>query len=136
MKKGALIFIILFAVAAGAASLIIYAKWNKPHENVEAITGIKVNAVDLFQAFSENERQATETYNGKVIEVTGTVAAVEKNQEGKTILQLQSNDPLFGINCTMEQETDVKQSETVTIKGVCSGFTTDIILIRCYLIKK
>ena len=136
MKKRALILIILFAVAAGAASLIIYAKWNKPHENVEDITGIKVNAADLFQAFSENEQQATNTYNGKVIEVTGTVAAIEKNQQGKTIVQLNSNDPLFGVNCTMEHDADVKQSETVNIKGVCSGFTTDVILIRCYLIKK
>ena len=71
-----------------------------------------------------------------MIEVTGAVAGINTNQEGKTIVQLQSNDALFGVNCTMEKETGIKQGETVTIKGVCSGFTTDVILIRCYLIKQ
>jgi DNA/RNA endonuclease YhcR with UshA esterase domain len=117
MKKRSLIFFILLAALIGAA-FIIYAKWNKPHENVEDLPGTKITAAELFRAFAENEQQATKTYNGKVIEVTGVVTAIETNQEGKTIVQLQSND------------------ETVTIKGVCSGFTTDVILIRCYLIKQ
>ena len=135
MQKRSLIVFILFAVVAGAIFLF-YVKWNKPHENVEDQTGISVNASELFAAFAENEQLATKTYNGKVIEVTGAVSAVETNQEGKTIVQLQSNDALFGINCTMEKEPGIKQGETVTIKGVCSGFTTDVILIHCYLIKK
>ncbi|HTH32610.1 MAG TPA: hypothetical protein VL946_14770 [Lacibacter sp.] len=135
MKKRLLIFFILLAALIGAA-FMIYAKWNKPHENVEDLPGTKITAAELFRAFAENEQQATKTYNGKVIEVTGVVTAIETNQEGKTIVQLQSNDALFGINCTMEKEPGIKQNETVTIKGVCSGFTTDVILIRCYLIKQ
>lgn len=136
MKKRSLIIVILFAVAIGTALFLFYAKWNKPHENVESLAGIKLNAADLFQQFSENEQQATKAYNGKVLEVTGLVSDIEKNQEGKTIVQLQTNDLMFGINCTLEKETTLKKGEAVTIKGVCSGFTTDVILIRCYLIKK
>jgi hypothetical protein len=136
MKKRSLIYFILFVVLLIGAAFMIYAKWNKPHENVADLPGIKITAVELFRAFAENEQQATPTYNGKVIEVTGAVAGINTNQEGKIIVQLQSNDALFGVNCTMEKETGIKQGETVNIKGVCSGFTTDVILIRCYLIKQ
>lgn len=136
MKKRSLIAFVLFAVLIGAAILFLYTKWNKPPESVENAEAVKVSAADLFQAFSENEQQATQTYNGKVLEITGIVSSTATNQQGKTIVQLQTNDPLFGINCTMEKEASIKDGETITIKGVCSGFTTDVILIRCYLVKK
>lgn len=136
MKKRMLIVFILFAVLIGSALLLIYSKWNKAPGSIEKADAVQLNAVGLFREFSENEQQATEAYNGKVIETTGIVGSTVTNQEGKIIVQLQTNDPLFGINCTMEKDPGVKQGETVTIKGVCSGYTTDVILIRCYLIKK
>ena len=136
MKKRSLIVFILFAVLIGAAILFIYTKWNKATESIENAEAVQLNATDLFRAFSENEQLATQTYNGKVLEITGIVSSTATNQEGKIIVQLQSHDPFFGINCTMEKEEMIKEGETVTIKGVCSGFTTDVILIRCNLIKK
>lgn len=136
MKKRSLIFLILFTVLIGSALLLVYTKWNKAPESIENIEALQISAVDLFLAFSENEQQATETYNGKVLEITGIVSSTATNQDGKKIVQLQTNDPLFGINCTMEKESEIKEGKTVTIKGVCSGFTTDVILIRCYLINK
>ncbi|MEJ8842281.1 hypothetical protein WG954_07790 [Lacibacter sp. H375] len=136
MKKRSLIVFILFAVLIGAAIFFIYTKWNKAPESIENAEAVRINAADLFREFAENENQATQTYNGKVLEITGIVSSTAINQQGKTIVQLQTNDPLFGINCTMENETTINDGETVTIKGVCSGFTTDVILIRCYLIKK
>ena len=135
MKKRSLIIYILFAVLIGAAILFIYTKWNKAPESIENAGAVQLNATDLFRAFSENEQQATQTYNGKVLEITGIVSSTATNQEGKIIVQLQSHDPLFGINCTMEKEEMIKEGEAVTIKGICSGFTTDVILIHCYLIK-
>lgn len=136
MKKRSVIVFILFAALIGAASLFFYTKWNKPHKSVENADAVQIYADDLFSAFSENEQQATEKYNGKVLEITGTVSSTATNQEGKTIVQLQTNDPMFGINCTMEKNTTLKEGETVTLKGICSGFTTDVIIIRCYPINK
>ena len=136
MKKRSIIIFILFAVLIGAALFFFYTKWNKPPESVEKADAVQLNADDLFRAFSENEQQATQTYNGKVLEITGIVSSTATNQEGKTIVKLQTSDLMFGINCTMENDPGIKHGENVTIKRVCSGFTTDDILIRCYLIKK
>ena len=136
MKKRSLIVFILLAVLIGTTIFFIYTKWNKAPASIEKADAVQLNATDLFRAFSENEQQAMQTYNGKVLEITGIVSSTATNQEGKTIVQLQSHDPLFGINCTMEKEEMIKEGEAVIIKGICSGFTTDVILIRCYLIKK
>lgn len=135
MKKTTAYWFLLLLLMVIASLAVVYAVWNKPHENIEAVDGIKIPATELFLAFTENEKKAAEKYNGKVLEVTGTVSAVETNQQGQTIIRLQSNDVLFGINCSMEQKTTVQVAATVTIKGSCSGFTTDVVLIHCYLIK-
>lgn len=126
----------LAALLICSALILFYYKWNKPHQDIAVTTGIKIDATDLFREFSETEKTATAKYNGKVLEINGIVSDISTNQEGKKIVQLQTDDPLFGINCTMEKNIKLKQGETVTLKGICSGFTTDVIIIRCYPINK
>lgn len=135
MKKRVYILVVLTLLISSAVILFYY-KWNEPHQTIADVAGIKIDAADLFREFSETERQATEKYNGKVLEINGVISAVSTNQEGKTIVQLQTNDLMFGINCTMEKNANFKEGETVTLKGICSGFTTDVIIIRCYPINK
>lgn len=135
MKKRFYFFLFFLLLVCCVSLIVIYYTWNKPHEDVEHAAGIQLTAPDLFREFSEQEKQATEKYSGKVLEVSGIVNAVTVNQQGQTIISLQSDDLMFGVNCTMEKNTIVKEGSTVTIKGLCSGFTTDVILIRCYLIK-
>lgn len=135
MKKRGYILVLL-ALLISSALILFYYKWNKPHQTIADVAGIKIDAADLFREFSETEKQATEKYNGKVLEINGVINAVSTNQEGKTIVQLQTDDLMFGINCTMEKDANLKEGETVTLKGICSGFTTDVIIIRCYQINK
>ncbi len=124
----------LFALLICSALILFYYKWNKPHQDIAVTAGIKIDAADLFREFSETEKTATAKYNGKVLEISGIINALSTNQEGKTIVQLQTDDPMFGINCTMEKNVKLKEGEMITLKGICSGFTTDVIIIRCYLI--
>lgn len=135
MKKKALIILITLLIIIISAILFFYT-WNKPHQNLEEVAGIKIGATELFHAFMEDEQAALKTYNGKVLTVTGTISAISRNNDGKQVLVLQSDDPLFGINCSMEQEAAVHEASTVTIKGICTGYTSDVILIRCYLINQ
>lgn len=134
MKKQSWFLLCLLMFAAGF--VFVYNKWNKPPVNIAGESSIRTDAVNLFREFSDNEQVASKTYNGNVLEVTGIVSSTGTNQEGKTVVQLQTNDPMFGINCSMEKDAVIKEGEKVTIKGICSGFTSDVILIRCYLIKK
>ena len=127
----------LFIITLLLASLLVgYFVWNKPRQNIEKAEAVEIKATDLYFAFTENEQAATAKYNGKILLVTGIVSSSIKNQEGKTTVQLQTDNLLFGVNCTFEKEMELETGTKISVKGMCSGFTTDVILIRCYLLKK
>lgn len=111
---GVVLAIIAVAVVAG------YLVWNKPHRDAADEKGMRVTAAALQQAYASNEASANAQYLDKTLEVSGTVAATEKNQDGKTVLYL--DDPLSGVGCTMREAGMTKrEGEAVVVKGFCSG---------------
>jgi hypothetical protein len=133
MKKAALVtLVLLMAVAA----YVWFFVWNKPQTNVAGATALKIEAVALFNDYSTNEQAANQKYLEKILEVRGVVTNVTKNAEGQTVVLLKTNDPMFGVNCTIEEKNIIfKEGDAVTLKGICTGYLTDVVLIRCFLIK-
>ena len=132
MKK---IKIILFLIVALALLGSVYAWffiWNKPQQNIKNAPAIQIQATAIFNEYSTNEKTANARYIDKIVEVTGTVNSVSKNAEGKTVVLLKTDDLMFGVNCTMEEDVQVKEGDTVSLKGICTGYLTDVVLIRCY----
>ncbi len=135
MKYWKIIVLLLVILLAAISAYVWFFEWNKPQTNVAKAEGIKVEAAVLFNTYSTNEQAANKTYLEKVTEVTGEVMNVTKNAEGLTVVLLKTDDPMFGINCTIEQkDITVKEGDKVTLKGICTGYLTDVVLIRCYLI--
>jgi len=108
--------------------------WNKPMQDVKNAKAISVPATVIFNEYSANEKTANTKYIDKIVEVTGEVNSVSKNSEGKTVVLLKTDDLMFGVNCTMEDDAQVKTGEQISIKGICTGYLTDVVLIRCYKI--
>ncbi len=132
-KKNFLI-ILVFIVLIGVS--YAYYIWNKPARNVAKETGIKITAVAIFDSFSYNENNANALFLNKAIEVTGKVSAVKKNQAGQTVVYLQSTDDVFGINCTFKQDPGtIEKGSTITFKGICTGYLSDVILNEGIIIK-
>lgn len=133
MKKIALVILVLLLAVAAYVWFFV---WNKPKTNVAGATAIKTEAVALFNEYSTNEQAANQKYLEKILEVAGIVTSVNKNAEGQTVILLKTNDPMFGINCTMEEKDIVlKEGDAVILKGICTGYLTDVVLIRCYQIQ-
>ena len=130
MKKRKALIILLLVLLAAICLWFFY--WNKPKKSIEDVSAISVTATSLFQLYNSNETQANNKYTNKVVAVTGAVETVSKNTEGKTVVLLKSDDLMFGVNCTLEKESQIKAGETVTLKGICTGYLTDVIVIRCY----
>jgi hypothetical protein len=63
------------------------------------------------------------------------VASVKTNQEGKTVAVLKTSDPMFGVQCTMKETTTLQAGQQVVLKGICTGYLMDVVLIDCYLWK-
>lgn len=136
MKKTGFIAFALLTVILLVAAYLWFFVWNKPQVNVANAQSIKTNAAALFREYSTNEQAANAAYLEKVVEVSGEVTSVTKNAEGLTVVLLKTEDPMFGINCTVEQkDIQLKEGDTVTLKGICTGYLTDVVLIRCFLIK-
>lgn len=128
MKK--LLFLILVLAIAGAGIALYF--WNKPHETVEDVTGQKITAQQLSQAFEADELKANRDYLHKVLAVSGTIVDVNTNQDGKTVLLLQGDNSFGGVQCTMkEMLPNFRSGDKVTIKGFCNGYTLVVLLSEC-----
>lgn len=127
MKKKSVISFILLVMVAGAA--YAFYMWNKPQRDVTKEDGIKITAPAIFDSFNNNENSANANFLNKAIEVTGVVTDVKKNQAGKTVVFLQSNDSMFGINCTFKEDPGtIEKGGAITFKGICTGFLSDVIV--------
>ncbi len=132
MKKISLVIIFVALVA----SLVIFKMYNKPHRDPKKEESIPVNAIDLFRSFEEDEPTANTRYLDKVLEITGKVSEITANQNLIPIIVLETENMVFGIRCTMDNaEPKVKIGETVTIKGICTGYLSDVIITNANLVK-
>lgn len=132
-KVRLIIFLIIIFFVAGSAYAWFFV-WNKPKQDVKDAKAIPVLATAIFREYTANEKTANSKYIDKVVKVTGEVSNVSKNSEGKTVVLLKTDDLMFGVNCTMEENASIQTGEQVSIKGICTGYLTDVVLIRCYTV--
>ena len=140
-KKNIIIIFLAVIIIAGAIGFYFY---NKGPVNVKNAAAIKTEAAALYQSFLFFFTVAKKTYLNNVLEVSGLVMKVSKNQENQVIVMLQTNESGAYVNCTMEEVAGLAENKQVTLKGICTGMGMgdadlgimgDVYLVRCYLIK-
>lgn len=118
------------------AGVLLYL-YNKPARNVAGETGIPVTATELYQKFTSNEIQANQAYLNKVLQVSGQVLEVKDTHNAGRVVVLNTGDPMFGVACTLDNITSpdkaVKPGEKIVVKGVCTGYLSDVVLTHGYL---
>ena len=132
------IFIAILVIAA----VIGFMMWNEPHRDIKDATALKTTAVVLYSNLTKDSARMKSKLVNQVVEVSGEVKNVLKNQKGDQIILLKTNTSGGSINCTMEEKiSNVKPGDTISIKGLCSGYIGgdpdidlpgDVFLIRCY----
>ena len=130
------IFVIVFLILIVVGGVITYNMWTKPNRSVENEKGISITAAQLVKEFQENENNANKKFLNKAIEVTGIVAELGNNQDGKSTITLSSDDAFTGVFCTLKETKDIASGATVTIKGICSGMLTDVRLSEAVIVSK
>lgn len=130
-------FALGYAVVVALACTLLY-KYNHPPRNIAVETGIPITATELYNQFISDEPQANQAYLNKVLQVSGQVLEVKSIPNSGKIIVLNTGDPMCRVACTLDHvETSavqVKPGEKITIKGVCSGFISDVQLTNGYLI--
>ena len=139
MLKKIILFVLLCILVGGAFGLY---SWFKPHESIGTPKYI-ITPKELASEFNTHETEATKKYVGAddkmiVLQVTGVISSIQKDTSGIS-LSLETGDPLLGVSCTLDKftkqlRTDFKIGEQITVKGVCTGKLSDVIMDRCVVL--
>jgi hypothetical protein len=138
MKK---IFLVLIALGIIGASVGYY-MYNKPIKDyTDSKAELSITASELFLQYSSNEQKADSLYREKVIAVSGNVSEISKNQKQETVIYLGTDDPMFGIQFTMlasdsNNYKSLRTGEVVSLKGLCTGFTNDVVITNATVHKQ
>lgn len=133
MKK----ILLFIAFAAVAAAIYGWYEYNRTVPTLDdAKADFTLTADELFDAFDANEDGATAKYVGKVIEVSGTVIAIEVKEEGSTVTLEAANAMLGGVNCAFSNAPVVEEGQQVTLKCACQGFLMDVVMNNCNVVQQ
>ncbi len=134
MKNASIVLLLLFCIGG----FIGYSVYNKPHKNIQsAVSDFTLSATELYSSFEENEKAANEKYLDKTLQITGIIADVSKDKKGQLSLVLEAGGLLGGVICNSDNFSDnngfdnPKIGQQITIKGLCTGMLTDVVLVRC-----
>ncbi|MCC6287697.1 MAG: hypothetical protein IT249_07415 [Chitinophagaceae bacterium] len=136
MQKKLIIFLAGVIICLGFA----WYWYNKPREGVASkSTDASVRALQLYEAFNNNEAEANKIYLNKVIEVKGMVDDLANSGE-EIILTLGLQPTGGGISCRFSPgkevvEKNITKGQEITVKGRCTGFNIDVNLTDCVIAK-
>lgn len=113
---------------------------------------LTIDAQSLFSAYVSNLPAADVAYNGKVLEISGTVASVNQDTRGAYLIYavLRPHPPgpvslnqmyeriaaasasgVQGVRCYFASKPAVKAGEDVTLRGRCIGMPLDVEIRDC-----
>ena len=84
---------------------------------------------ELLLEFQSNEETANGKYLNKIIELTGVIAEVEEKN-----ITLEVEGEFSQVICEIKTETslyNLSKGQKVIIKGLCTGYLMDVILVNC-----
>jgi len=131
----------LSALLAGILSVGIwfYKVYNKPHVNTEEIEAdVVIDAQLLVNEFETNEEQANSKYLDQIIQVRGPINEM-LSEDGKTVITIGEGDMFGNVKCNIltEEKIDtntLKKGQIITIKGICTGYLMNVVLVRSVII--
>lgn len=139
MRRRPALALVLLAILLGA----FYA-WREFSRKAAAVDELPVvatvTAPELLHAFMADEEAATARFvgtTGQVVQVSGTIRAVEPAGDGRTNVLLDAGEEMSGVVCEFVRASlpaGTGPGESITIKGVCTGYLMDVVLVRCMVV--
>jgi hypothetical protein len=107
----------------------------------------KIDAISLIAAFEKDSASANQKYLGKIIEVSGTIKTVDKENAAIALGNAEATLLFVAlwIVLLLKESSSLNQGATITIKGACTGFLpddtglglgSDVVLNRCVIENK
>ena len=85
-----------------------------------------VSGDEIVQSFLDNEQESGAKYIDQIIQVTGPIMELSK-ENGQVTSVMISSDEYNIVSCTFQNPVDLDEisGDQITVKGVCSGFLGD-----------
>jgi hypothetical protein len=146
-RKKTIVFIILI-VAAGVA-WYGYKEFSRTNKDLGKVRpDITVTMSAIISEYETSDSAANGKYLGKVVEVSGTVKEVNKDDGGYYTVVLGDAGNLSAVRCSMdtthqEDAAQLAAGSSAIVRGACTGFNkdemglgSDVILNRCVIVKQ
>jgi len=134
-KKIAAILLAFIVTCAAGVWYYVFVYSKKHHRNVENEAAITVAASQIVKDYQANENSANAKYLNKAVEVKGVVLSEQPDVAGNTTLTLKSGDAFSNIFCTLKPGILLSAADSVVVvKGICSGFLSDVVLKEAIII--
>ena len=69
-----------------------------------------------------------------MLQVSGIIIATSTNQEGKTTLTLGSENSMTNVFVTLTNKQTLKLGDPLTIKGICNGLLSDVVVVDAVIV--
>ncbi len=134
MKRLLLIALILVIVSGVFAWRFAFRKSSLSVKSEKP--ACEMTSAGLLNKFVEDENSANAEYLNQVILVSGEVGKIEDTEDGFNVYLLDPGES-SGIICTFDRSVEKKENfkpgQMVTIKGLCTGYLFDVVLVKCVL---
>lgn len=129
-KKVILPLLIIALVAAGAVYYYVFVYSVQNHRNINDEQAISIIADSLAQLFTNDEAVANTIYLNKVIDLKGVVIDTASNQLGILTLTIGNVNNMSNVFITLSErpKLPIKLNDTLRVKGICSGFLSDVVI--------
>ncbi|MDX2304991.1 MAG: hypothetical protein NW226_19425 [Microscillaceae bacterium] len=113
--------------------------YYKPHPKASGKPAdFIVTAQEFLKSYTEDEAAADAKYLDKIIEVKGLIKQISPADDGSMTITLGDKSEIGGVSAALLQtETEkiknLKVGDKVTIKGFCSGYLMDVIMVKCMI---
>ena len=146
MKMKLVRLFVILAVTGGIAALLVWKFYiNKAHDDIDlVIPAFSITTDELWKQYTGNLRNADSLYTGKVIEISGSLSRIDKNDSLVSLVFVMAADSIFGdksIYCQMYRKHNdelaaLSPGTQVKIKGFCKGYNDpDIKFNKCSVVK-
>ena len=141
MKKNKIIISISILIFGSLCFFIVYQTYNTPHSNIMGSTkDISLTADKIMDDFFSDESKANKRYLDKIIEVSGIISELKVVKE-KGIITLKTTQDFGNVLCHLSEDTSqdiqaLSEGQRITLKGVCTGYLMDVILVKSEVINE
>ncbi|MBC8769110.1 hypothetical protein H4O18_14000 [Arenibacter sp. BSSL-BM3] len=137
-KKFNIILSLFILVIIGLVVSFLY--YNKPHTNIEKSEyDYSLKAEQLIKEYKEQGIEAEKKYAERIIQVKGEIKNISTHK-GNSVITLMASDSESSVICHMLPEENakvlkLKNGQEINVKGKCTGFLLDVIMVRCILVE-